>query len=111
QPVAQVVAQPTPVAEVPAPAATPAVNAADAGSTGGRDGVQARVKALWVDAIGDPDIPVDANFFEVGGNSLTAIALVGAVRDEFRVELSIGAIFDYPTIAALAGLLWEQGAR
>ncbi|MEV0267849.1 SDR family NAD(P)-dependent oxidoreductase [Hamadaea sp. NPDC050747] len=111
QPVAQVVAQPAPVAEVAAPTAAPAASAAVAGSTGVRDGVQARVKALWVDAIGDPDIPVDANFFEVGGNSLTAIALVGAVRDEFRVELSIGAIFDYPTIAALAGLLWEQGAR
>ncbi|NUR70880.1 MAG: SDR family NAD(P)-dependent oxidoreductase [Hamadaea sp.] len=111
-PAVQVVAQPTPVAKPMEPsAAAPVAPPGDSGSTGVHEGVQTRVKALWVDAIGDPDIPVDANFFEVGGNSLTAISLVGAVRDEFRVELSIGAIFDYPTIAALTDLLWEQGVR
>jgi acyl carrier protein len=70
-----------------------------------------RVKALWVAAIGDPDLAADADFFEVGGNSLTAVTLIGSIREEFRVDLSISAIFDYPTITSLAALLHDQGAR
>lgn len=104
------VVEPAPIMTAPPPP-SPAVDTDTGGLVGDRTGVQGRLKALWVDAIGDPDLAVDADFFAVGGNSLTAITLIGAIREEFRVELSIGAIFDYPTIAALADLLWEQGVR
>ncbi|NUT32229.1 MAG: SDR family NAD(P)-dependent oxidoreductase [Hamadaea sp.] len=109
QPTTVTVAAPTGVAAPTAVAV--AAGGSAGGSAGEREGIQARVRALWVDAIGDPDIAVDADFFDVGGNSLTAITLIGAIREAFRVELSIGAIFDYPTIAALTDLLWEQGVR
>ncbi|WP_082159450.1 type I polyketide synthase [Micromonospora sp. HK10] len=100
-----------PVTAAVAPTIEPVVDAEASGSAGERDRIQARVKALWVDAIGDPGLSVDVHFFEVGGNSLTAITLIGAIRETFQVELSIGAIFDYPTVAAITDLLWEQGVR
>lgn len=85
--------------------------AAATAGPGDANSLESRMKALWVEAIGDPDIGMDVDFFSVGGNSLTAIALISAIRETFQVELSIGAIFDYPTIAALATLLREQGLR
>jgi acyl carrier protein len=39
------------------------------------------------------------------------VALTGHIRDAFGVTLSIGSLFDYPNLAALAEALVEQGAR
>ncbi len=95
------------------PSTTPAAPADQSGAAvaGGTTGLQARVTALWVQVIGDPSVRPDADFFEVGGNSLTAVGLIGSIRETFGVDLSISAIFDHPTIAALTALLYEQGLR
>ena len=42
------------------------------------------------------------DFFELGGHSLLAVRLISAVRKAFTVEMPIGDVFDYPTIALLA---------
>jgi acyl carrier protein len=76
-----------------------------------RESVRDRMSALWVEVIGDAAPAPDANFFEVGGDSLSAVTLIGRVREVFGVDVSISAIFDYPSIAALSALLHEQGAR
>jgi acyl carrier protein len=96
-----------------APASTPTRTAEPAGvPTGAQPGsVEARLQALWTEAFGEPDIALDADFFELGGNSLSAVELMTKVRGEFGVEVSIAALFDYPTIAHLAEVLREQGAR
>ncbi|NUO60380.1 MAG: hypothetical protein HOV78_27250, partial [Hamadaea sp.] len=39
------------------------------------------------------------------------VALTGRIRDAFGVNMSIGSLFDYPNLAALAAALEEQGAR
>lgn len=44
---------------------------------------------------------VHDDFFELGGHSLLAIRLISAIRNEFKVEMPIGEIFDFPTIAKL----------
>jgi acyl transferase domain-containing protein/acyl carrier protein len=75
------------------------------------DALLEQVKAVWVDAIGDPNLSADSDFFDVGGNSLTAVALIGSVRERFGVDISVGAIFDYPTVGELTSLLRELGAR
>ncbi|MGS0897010.1 non-ribosomal peptide synthetase [Burkholderia stagnalis] len=58
---------------------------------------------LEQDAIG-----VDDDFFEIGGHSLLVIRFVTRIQDLLRVELLPGAVFDYPTIALLAGLLLSR---
>jgi phthiocerol/phenolphthiocerol synthesis type-I polyketide synthase E len=90
--------------------------AKSAGTPGGAEPVtggpiETRLRELWVHAIGQTDIPPDADFFELGGNSLTAVELMSDIRAAFGVDLSIAALFDYPTIASLANALTEQGAR
>jgi phthiocerol/phenolphthiocerol synthesis type-I polyketide synthase E len=70
--------------------------------------VEEQVRALWIDAIGDPDVTPDADFFAVGGNSLTAVTLIGGLREAFGVNLPISAIFDSPTIGSLAASIVTQ---
>ncbi|MGW3962958.1 type I polyketide synthase [Amycolatopsis sp. NPDC005003] len=82
-----------------------------AATTNGAGGVEGALRALWTAALGIEDIGADDDFFELGGSSLTAVDLMSNIRDRFAVDLSIAALFEYPTLGALARELSEQGAR
>lgn len=76
------------------------------------DRIEEKVGQLWAEAIGLTEIDTDADFFEdLGGTSLAAVMLMTKIRDVFAVELSIAALFDYPTLAGLSQVLRDMGAR
>ncbi|MEU0133201.1 amino acid adenylation domain-containing protein [Streptomyces sp. NPDC006296] len=54
-------------------------------------------------------VGVDANFFDLGGDSLSATRLLARLRAETRIEVPITAVFDGPTPAVLAEWLTAQG--
>lgn len=64
-----------------------------------------RLRRLWAGVLVEDDIAPDADFFDLGGNSLTAVDLMAKVRAEFGVDLGVATLFDYPTPDALAGLI------
>ncbi len=66
---------------------------------------------IWQDLLEVERIGIEDNFFEAGGHSLLAIRLISAVRKQLGVELPIGDVFDYPTIAALAGRLDKRAGK
>ena len=92
----------TPVAPVPTrPAATAEQAAAHPGSPAGATGaddVPERLRRLWASALGSDDIGEGEDFFELGGNSLSAIDLMARIRAEFGVELNIALLFDHSTL-------------
>ena len=55
-------------------------------------------------------ISVDDNFFDLGGHSLLATLVVSRIREQFRVELPIRALFDSPTIRGLASTISDPQA-
>jgi acyl-coenzyme A synthetase/AMP-(fatty) acid ligase/acyl carrier protein len=67
-----------------------------------RTDVETRLAALVAGLLGVPSIGVTDNFFLLGGHSLLGTQLIVRMRDAFGVDLPLRAVFDHPTIEALA---------
>jgi acyl carrier protein len=57
---------------------------------------------IWENAIGVAPIGIHDDFFDLGGDSIIAIQTQFSVADEFGINLSTSAFFDFPTVASLA---------
>jgi amino acid adenylation domain-containing protein len=59
---------------------------------------------IWSEilGIGKEKIGTGHNFFEIGGNSLNLIMLVGKINKEFGIAMPIPQIYRYPTIKDIA---------
>ncbi|TDC26785.1 hypothetical protein E1211_29870, partial [Micromonospora sp. 15K316] len=61
--------------------------------------------ALFCELLGLDAVGIDANFFVLGGHSLLATRLISRIRSAFGLELSIRAVFEGPTVEAIASRL------
>jgi nonribosomal peptide synthetase DhbF len=50
-------------------------------------------------------VGVHDRFFQMGGNSLTAIQVISRVRDLFKAEVTVASFFEHATVAGLAASL------
>ena len=71
------------------------------GTVTARTPAERMLSDLWSSLLGIREIDVDANFFDLGGDSLMALQLVAALSER-GYELPVGQLFSVPTIAALA---------
>jgi amino acid adenylation domain-containing protein len=60
-----------------------------------------RLVALWEEALGIENIGADDDFFELGGDSMHVIAVVGRAR-QHGFAITVEEMFRTPTVAALA---------
>lgn len=72
-----------------------------------RNQVEESLAELWKSVLQVPEAGIHDHFFEQGGHSLLATQLVSRIRELFEVDVSLPALFERPTIAALA----EEVAR
>ncbi|TWT10294.1 non-ribosomal peptide synthetase, partial [Reyranella sp. CPCC 100927] len=66
------------------------------------------VSQIWQEAFGRPSIGVDRDFFELGGQSLTAAQILARIGETFRVDLPLQFVFEARTIAAQAQRLAQR---
>ncbi len=57
---------------------------------------------IWSEVLGIPSVGIHNNFFDLGGHSLLALQVISRTNDAFKVDLSLRALFEAPTIAGLA---------
>jgi len=71
-------------------------------------GIVERLTAIWSRALQMPSVDAEANFFDMGGDSLMAVGLFLEIERELGVRLPITAIYDAPTIGELAALVESE---
>ena len=59
---------------------------------------------LWCEVLRVAQVGRDDDFFELGGHSLLVVQLVARVRQTLSVNLTVRAVFEAPTLGALAKL-------
>ncbi|MFA8325762.1 amino acid adenylation domain-containing protein [Burkholderia ubonensis] len=64
--------------------------------------LEAQLAAIWQEVLGKNRISTTANFFELGGNSLSATKVAARIRRDLQVKLEIRSLFSHPTISSLA---------
>jgi hypothetical protein len=74
-----------------------------------RDAMEEKLAVIWREAIGKSRIGVFDNFFEIGGNSLSATRVAARIHEEMTSDLEIRGIFSHPTIAGLAREIARRG--
>ena len=70
--------------------------------------VERKILAVWQKALGNLDIGIDDNFFDVGGNSFVLVKIHNALREMIRPDLPLMDLFKFPTIRSLVQHLDRQ---
>jgi amino acid adenylation domain-containing protein len=70
-----------------------------------RNDTERGLAKIWSEILNIQPVGVKDNFFEIGGNSLSAIHLIASIEQQFGKELPLSAILTNPTIEKFANLL------
>jgi len=101
--------RPDPGSVLEAPAGDPpAAHLAPDETALGEIAVAERLRALWARTLGTDRIELDDDFFDLGGNSLSAIELMAQIREHFDLELTVGFLFEAPTLAELTEVIKQR---
>jgi acyl-CoA synthetase (AMP-forming)/AMP-acid ligase II/acyl carrier protein len=58
--------------------------------------------SIWARVLDLEQVGIHDNFFDLGGHSLLVTLATSRIRKEFAIEVPLRALFDRPTVAALA---------
>lgn len=66
---------------------------------------------LWQETLERKNISIDANFFQIGGNSLLLVSLIGRMTKKFDLSFAVKEIYHHPTIREFAELINHKNSE
>jgi amino acid adenylation domain-containing protein len=72
------------------------------GSGAARTATERELCGIFAEVLAVPEVAVDDDFFDLGGQSLNALRLVNRIKVVLGVPVRVDAVFDSPTVAQLA---------
>ena len=77
----------------------------------GQESTADQLAKIWANVLRVPQVANDANFFDIGGDSLKAMEVIVRVSQVLHVDLPLIAFFEDPTITHLANVVDELKAE
>ena len=75
-----------------------------------RTALEAQLCSLWGAVLGRERVGIEDNFFQTGGDSITAVKLGATIQRELGLSFPLTQLFQTPSIAGLASWLSSHGA-
>ncbi|MFL6333023.1 MAG: non-ribosomal peptide synthetase, partial [Pyrinomonadaceae bacterium] len=63
------------------------------------------LESIWREVLEVEQVGIHDHFFDLGGHSLLVTRLTSRISDAFGIDLALRAVFEHPTIAALASVV------
>jgi amino acid adenylation domain-containing protein len=63
------------------------------------------VADIWANVLGLPEVGASDNFFELGGHSLLATKAVSQIKQTFKVDVPLRALFEAPTVREFSAVV------
>lgn len=76
-----------------------------------RTPVEAMVARIWSELLKKDEIGIFQNFFDLGGDSLSAVALTESILREFQLEITLADVWTQPTIADISELIVRKNTE
>ena len=73
--------------------------------------VEEILAGIYAQVLGVERVGIDESFFDLGGDSISAMRLIAAVNTDLDEYLSVRAVFEAPTVAQLAPRIGEGAGR
>nr|ABY66003.1 type II PCP domain protein [Actinomadura madurae] len=74
--------------------------------------IEKRVAEIWQDVLGMPDGTCDGTFFQLRGQSISAVRITGRIEDDLGIVVDVGVLFEDPDLAAFTReVLAARGAE
>ena len=70
-----------------------------------QDKLESHLSEIWSQVLGIKPIGVEDNFFDLGGNSLQAVALFAQIEKQFGKNLPLATLFQSATVAEIAQII------
>jgi acyl carrier protein len=76
-----------------------------------RTPIEAQLAQLWAQVLGLSQVGVHDNFFALGGDSITTLQIKSYVHETFQIDVPLQMLFEQPTIAQLAEMIYLSQVR
>ena len=70
--------------------------------------IEAELVSIWQRLLGVPQVSINDEFFQLGGNSLLATQLLIRIREQFFIDLPMRTLFEVSTLESLAEIIFAM---